>query len=236
MIPMFQQGQIGLSVLGGSASADPDFGSVKLLMHMEGGTFVDSSSAGRTLTALSSAVTNTTQFKFGARSGDFTDAAKNARVTAGPATDLKLLNVAFCIDFFVYFTSVAAGNYFISAQGSGNLWFTIATGSKLEVSWAGSAYTSTTTLSAGQWYHVRFNKSGVGGQLRLFINGTAEAGPTNDSSAHAADATWSIGSAAPGIAGTGAGGRCYIDEFRLTIGASRGTTNFTPPTAAYPDA
>jgi len=236
MIPTFQQGQLGRSVGGAAGAIDPDFASVKLLMHMEGGTFVDSSSVGRSLTALNSAVTNTTQFKYGARSGDFTDAAKNARVTAGPATDLKLPNGAFCLDFFVYFTAVTVGIYFISSQGTQNLWFTIATGPKLQAHWAGSTYTCTTVLSANQWYHVRLNKAGAGGAMRLYLNGVAEAGPTNDASSNSTDATWSIGSAAPGIAGTGVGGRCYIDEFRLTIGSARGSANFTPPTDAYPDA
>lgn len=90
----------------------------------------------------------------------------------------------------------------------------------------------------GQWYHIAVARNA--GTLRLFIDGVQAGINVTDSDTYfPSDALPCIGAATSGtnispdsIVGTGFYG--WQDEFRLTIGACRYTTNFTPPTEEFP--
>ncbi len=87
--------------------------------------------------------------------------------------------------------------------------------------------TGTTSLVAGggDWYHIAATRQGS--TVRLFVNGNLEA-----------TGTYSGALNSNGFARIGGGnmaGSMYVDDFRLTKGAALYTTNFTPPTAAFPN-
>lgn len=90
----------------------------------------------------------------------------------------------------------------------------------------------------GQWYHIAVARAA--GVLRLFIDGVQAGIDVADGDTYfAATSPPCIGASIQGtgsspdsIVGTGFYG--WQDEFRLTIGVCRYTTNFTPPTDKFP--
>lgn len=93
----------------------------------------------------------------------------------------------------------------------------------------GIAVTSTTANTGALWRHIAFVR--VGDILRLFIHGTQEGGDvaftgTVVDSANALSVGRGGEIATLNFAG-------WIDEFRLSVGVARWTSNFTPPAEAY---
>jgi hypothetical protein len=86
----------------------------------------------------------------------------------------------------------------------------------------------TTVLNTGQWYHVALVKNS--GTTTLYLDGTSE-GSFSDSLTYIKPTTFRIGQR---FASTPYNLDGYLDEFRITKGVARYTTNFTPPTAALP--
>ena len=91
--------------------------------------------------------------------------------------------------------------------------------------------TGTATLSTGVWYHVAVSRSS--GSTKMFLNGTQIGSTYADTNAYL-----NSGTTRPFIGGSSytAGTLTvngYIDDFRITKGVARYTTNFTPPTQAF---
>lgn len=96
-----------------------------------------------------------------------------------------------------------------------------------------SAYriTGTTSLSVGTKYHIRISR--VSGTTRLFVNGVQEGGSYGDSFSYAVGANRPV----IGANGASAGANGFngkIDEWRSTK-AGRSSSNFTPPSAEFPN-
>jgi len=90
--------------------------------------------------------------------------------------------------------------------------------------------TGGTTLSADTWYHVAITRAS--GVWRLFVNGTSDSSTyTNTANPTPSGSVNLIGarSTSSPLPFTG-----YIQDARITTGYARYTTNFTPPTAAFP--
>ncbi len=89
--------------------------------------------------------------------------------------------------------------------------------------------TGTTALTTATWNH--YEACRTGNTLKMFVNGVQEGG----------DASFSgsiINSASKFVVGNmgevpGFSAYCSIDEFRLSVGIARHTSNFTPPSAPY---
>lgn len=114
-------------------------------------------------------------------------------------------------------TSGASGVWFLYKDNSGNLNFGQHTvGNTISYAWSPSANT---------WYHVAVCRSGT--TVRLFINGTQASSATDS-------ANWVGKGIQVGIVATPYYLNGYIDDFRITKGYARYTTNFTPPSAAFP--
>ena len=90
-----------------------------------------------------------------------------------------------------------------------------------------------TLMAANTWYHIAVTRSGT--TFRSFVNGVVEKTFTSISGAIYFDPTipYNIGRSAydPGGYFHYNG---YMDDFRVTRGYARYTTNFTPPTSALP--
>lgn len=86
----------------------------------------------------------------------------------------------------------------------------------------------------GRWYHIALCRDG--GNLKLFIDGVLHGIAVADADTYyAGTARASLGIEANGGSAIGATHlQGWQDEFRLTVGVSRYTTNFAPPTAAFP--
>jgi hypothetical protein len=81
-------------------------------------------------------------------------------------------------------------------------------------------------LSTGTWYYITFTR--VGNLFTLYLNGVSQVSSTQVYTI--TDPEVFIGVEG----GTNGYLNGYIDDFRITNGLARYTTNFTPPTAALP--
>ena len=86
-------------------------------------------------------------------------------------------------------------------------------------------------VPASQWVHIALSRSGT--STRLFIDGL-QTGSTYTDTLNYIDSPVRIGDGNDGVSPT-ASFSGYIDDFRITKGIARYTSNFTPPTAPFPD-
>lgn len=201
----------------------------KLLLHMDGAdgatTFTDSSLSPRVVTPSGNAQIDTAQSKFGSASGLFDGSGDFLTV----ATSSDMVFTADCaVDFWIRPNAVGTTKTLFTWSGGGDAFQILLTASA-KLQWADTfshTRTSTTTLSAGVWYHAAVTR--VSGVLRLFLNGTQE--DTNFSTS----ATYGSTSFTPKISQTGASSlNGWLDEFRISTGDGRWSANFTPATEAY---
>jgi hypothetical protein len=217
---------------------DPNFANVSLLLHMNGtngGTsFVDSSSSAKTITAFGNAQTSTAQSKFNGSSGLF-DGNGDEVYTATGLTDLDFGTGDWTIECFARWASISnyqtiydrgytdANGLLIQTGNGTGTWIVYTSGS--------SRVTETSSSpSTGVWYHYAIVQSGT--TITIYRDGVAAGSGSNTVSLSSASAS-SIGAkytnASFGFAGN-------LAEFRITKGVARYTSDFTPPSAAFPDA
>ena len=91
-----------------------------------------------------------------------------------------------------------------------------------------NAILGSTVLSTGQWYHVALARNG--NTTTLYLDGTSE-GAFTDTLTYIQPTMFRIGQRYTGTAFNLDG---YLDDFRITKGLARYTSNFTPPTEALP--
>lgn len=87
--------------------------------------------------------------------------------------------------------------------------------------------TTSGTFTANTWNHIALTRAS--GTTRIFINGTTSGGTYNWTASLSSGSTRRIGGDIYSNALTG-----YIDDFRVTRGVARYTSNFTPPTQPFP--
>lgn len=88
--------------------------------------------------------------------------------------------------------------------------------------------TSTSTVPTGQWVHIALVRNGSS-SVTYYINGTASGTVTLGTDLTTGGCVISrLGDSPDGYING------YIDDFRITKGVARYTSNFTPPTAAFP--
>ena len=219
----------------------------KLLLHCDGAdgstTFSDSSNNNHTVTANGSVEIDTAQSKFGGASGLFTSTSSDY-LSVPDSADWNFGSNPFTVDFWIrpiedldsqnrgfFRQRVDWGNQIFCFVDGGRLSLRVKSGSVITVS-LGMA--SPYGWTANTWYHIAVIR-GWGGNTddwALCIDGTAEATVTDSDSVPDYAAPFEVGRAED------AGGTLYyfnghIDEFRVSKGIARWTSNFTPPTKAY---
>lgn len=138
---------------------------------------------------------------------------------------------AWTLEMWVYPT--ASNNCYIYSQVTTNFLQIGIDSSRIiyiDRSGVGNLITGTTSLALNAWSFIALVSDGT--NMKLFVNGvqqgsTAAVGTQADSATRTRIGAYqSTGT----LAFTG-----YIDDFRITKGYARYTTNFTPPTAAFPN-
>lgn len=224
---------------GGGGGSDPSFASVVFLSGFEGAdastSFIDESSFGRTVTAVSGAQVDTDQFKFGASSlllNGSTDA-----VTCVDSTDFEFGAGQYTVEAFVRFSSVSGVNTVMlsHANGSNVGWQLTRTSAGLfqliadnGAGLAGVSWTPTVNT----WYHVCADRD-ASGHTRSYIDGVFQEKSTNTNAIGDPATTFAVGRH------SALGSRFFpgwIDEVRITKGVGRyaSDSGFTVPTATYP--
>lgn len=226
-------GHRGLLLLPG-VSSDPLFANVALLLHGDGTngstTIVDSSSNARTPSVSGGAQIATAQSVFGGASIALT--GTGARLDYAAAAGLALTG-DFALEHRIRFTSVSgSSNYFMAIDGDYDLYAYLNGSGQLSVYFLGVVRANIATLAADTWYALKYSKAGTTG--KVFLDGT-DISSGIVSNVMTGNASMHIGGW-PAGAGANTGGRCYMDELRLTRGDARGTSNYTPAGAAFPDA
>ncbi len=213
---------------------------VKLLLHMDGTdastTFTDSETTPKTVTAVGNAQIDTAQYKFGTASGLFDGTGDY--LTVPDSDDWYFGTGDFTIDTWVRFAtnSVDSGicGQRVNIDNTWEFWratdpwnllvFSVRSGG-----FDTGQYTVSFVPIINTWYHLELVRTGT--NVYIFINGISQ--------------TLTVGQAiginvVPNLAAVlevGAVGnhsgvmQGYLDEFRITKGVARHTSNFTPPTA-----
>jgi hypothetical protein len=187
---------------------------------------------GKLWTAAGDAQLDTAQYKWTA-SGLFDgtgDALTITNAEMAPGTG------AFTLDFWIRHSAASTQVYYDSREaGAGNSGFIL----KLDADKKLIVFTSsaikiqgTTVLVADTWYHVALvGNGGADGSrtLKAYLGGTQE-GSTSTHDYSFSNTAARIGISQDGATPAFAG---WMDEFRLSIGIARWTSDFTPPTAEY---
>lgn len=211
---------------------------VKLLCRGEGAdtgtTFTDDSQAGRSLTAGTGCTTSATQKHFGNTSIKVTAAGA---VTAADHADWEV-GSTWTVDFWVYSNATGSQGYFGQAVNANSGWgfrSNIA-GNKLvlEVDYPTTwSVTWDNFIATGGWHHVAIVcnsnvvKAYYDGTEQTIIGTAGSVGAIGDYAA-----PFMIGGSFVGSAGASYAD-AYLDEFRVSKGVARWTSNFTPPTHIY---
>jgi hypothetical protein len=233
-----------LSVAAGGLT-DPYFSNVSLLLHGDGTngstTITDSSSNNFSVTANDGAQISTAQAKYGPSSIEFSGSV-NDGLSIQSATDFQFGTGDWTVEAWIYQRSQAVvtclleiGNH---AQATGMMLSTGSYNSNGLTLYSGAFYNapSQNTLVTNQWQFVTASRSGnnlyysVGGQVDSAVAFTRDL--TNY-------ATVSIGhayGADPSKTNNNYRFDGFIDDFRITKGVARYTSNFPPPTAPFPNA
>jgi hypothetical protein len=220
----------------GGGGGDPYFNQVVLSLHMNGAnggtSFPDSSNSSHAITAVGNAQTSTAQAKFNGSSGLFDGVGDF--LTMPHSDDFNFGTGDWTIEFFLRFNSLSSyqtiyEHGYISAGGL--LVQTNLNTGKFVVYTSGvsRAVETSTAPSVGVWYYYAIVQSG--GVITIYRDGVY-AGSGSNSVDLTITAAAAVGARASdslyGINGN-------VAEFRITKGGARYTSNFTPPTEAFPD-
>ena len=214
----------------------------KLMLHCNGDdasqTFIDSEITPKTVTAVGNAQLDTAYKQFGTASGLFDGTGD--WLTVPDSTDWDFGNGNFTIDFWVRFNTVNAIGGLISQFVSTASYWGIYTYSNGKIYFdfhnptgAGAYTASTTSLSADTWYHFEFSR--ITTSAKFFIDGVSqtltEANAFDDITFDNLASVLYVGNFPYGGAYVPFHG--WIDEFRISKGIARHTSDFTPPTSEY---
>ena len=221
----------------GSTAGDDQFGKVTAMFNFDGsdgdttGSGLDASNKNLTVSYSSGDELSATQKKFGATSLYVAD-----NVTLSSSDGFNMGTGDFTIEAWYYFTSFSNsfGHYDQwagSSTGAGNVQMWNSTSAQGKIKWyynGSSNFTSSTTMSTGQWYHVAYVRES--GTLKMYFNGTVDSNTQSYSSQFGKTGTVYLGDQ---HAGGGGAPQYYIDDLRVTKGLARYTSNFTAPTTAH---
>jgi len=220
-----------------ATSAFTSDANTKLLLHMDTLDYsgIVSGNTYKIPTFIGTAQLDTAQYKFG--SSSLLLDGNSDYISFPDSNDWFLVNEDFTIDFWVRFSSVSSSQPFVEQYEDSNNAFTIYWSSSSEQlvfnHYNGGAdkafYYCSWSPSIDTWYHVVVERSGS--NCLMFIDGVSQ----------------SVSSSQAFITGTNISGilkigyrqatstylNGYIDEFRISKGIARWTTDFSVPMTEY---
>jgi hypothetical protein len=207
----------------------------KLCLHMDDAGLSDSSLTPKTMTLVGDVARSATQSKFGGYAAVFDGTGD--QITTPDSADWAFGAGNFTVDFWIYFNSLPSSNgvynggcgqwvdsthywafYFGRNAGFQRVYFS-ASGTTLDIQ-------ANTGVSTGTWYHFAVVRNGTA--FNIYKDGVSIGSGTSAGTLTDVAAVLQIGRQTTGAYLNG-----YIDEFRLSLGIARWTTDFTPPTEAY---
>ena len=208
---------------------DPYYSLVKLLLHMDGTsgstTFVDNSPVGYTMTAVGNAQVDTANVKFGTGSL-LTDGNDDYLQTSSSIT--AAVSDPWTAELWVYSSAATPSIRWNSTSASQ---FTLGFFDGVSVDFL-LAPTSAASIASGNfallpntWNFVAVVNEPATSSMKLYINGVQSASQTPKP-------MLTMGRVS-GPSTTSFNGN--IDDVRITVGVARYTSNFTPPTAPFPN-
>lgn len=218
----------------------------KLMMHMDGendGTvFVDSSYEENVISPNGDAATKTDIKKFGSASGYFD--GTDDYLTIPDSVDWNFGTGNFTIDFWIYNTNIpSAWQTFIGQYDDTAGCFALYTGNGIATpkvsfalwysSWADYKLVQSDTYNMNEWTHIAVIREDTT-TFKLYINGVlsdTESVPADLVVDNNIASGLRIGHQQTGPAGYGFIG--YSDEFRISKGIARWTTDFDVPEGPY---
>ena len=214
---------------------DPQFGSVSLLLHGNGTngstTITDNSPTPKTVTAFDSAQISTAQAKFG-QSLLLQNTGRFEFTNVGTSLEFP---ADYTVEFWIYLPtfSVLDVSSYVTANSAATLYHALnvdPTNFSLFLNAGTPTLTVAHNFSAATWHHVALCRGGS--TVRVFTDGVQK-GSTTSSITHGFPST-NLNRARIGGGGVGTGTR-YHDDFRITKGVARYTSNFSVPPAQFPD-
>ena len=220
----------------GSTAGDDQFAKVTALFNFDGSdgdtttSGLDASNKNLTLSYSSGDQLSNTQKKFGATSLYVAD-----NVTVSSSDGFNFGTGDFTIEGWFYLTQF--NNQFLydqwasSSTGAGNnqIYVKSNEGGAIRVYYDGSGkFTTTGGFSLNTWTHlavVRYSNT-----IKVYFNGTADGTTQSYSGQYGKTGDLYIGDQ---HAGGGGAPQMYVDDFRVTKGLARYTSNFTAPTTAH---
>ena len=146
--------------------------------------------------------------------------------------ELQLGTGNFTVEGWLYLGATGATIGIVGKGTSTTGWLlSINSSNQVVFTYGSSTITSTGTLSGSTWYHIAVCREGTGtNQTKIYINGSNDGTGTVSTNFNQTNAL--IVGADRDAASTYAG---YIDDLRITKGQALYTSNFTPPTQAFPN-
>jgi hypothetical protein len=222
-------------------SFDPYWAQVDLLAVMNGSngstTFADSSPYNNTLTANGNAQISTAQSKFGGSSGLFDGTGDYVQIANDAIGDFYTYGGG-TIECWIYPTSLAANSMiFQTYTNTGSIngfgWYVSSAGG-IGV-WAREYHVINSssnegTIAINSWYHVALSIIQATGSAKIHVDGVTKGTGTFSSArgTQSSDRTYIGGD----IYGSSAIG--HISHVRRTRGIARYSSDFTPPSEAFP--
>jgi len=233
-------------ILSGSLSYHPDkyLGEVSLLAHMNGtdgaSSFIDSSSIPKAIGFYGDVKTSSTKYKYAPTSAYF-DGGHNA-LTISTSEDFNFSNKDFCLELWVYVNDYNPNNsrilqsrngdsfsgFSINITSSGNLGIYCSSNG---TSWDIISQASLGVIPKETWTNITLSRKS--NLFLVFINGNIVYSTTSIASLYYNSGDTVIIGGQTIITNRSLNG--YIDEVRITKGASRYPQNFQLSNIAFPD-
>lgn len=232
MIGFYAAGAMGQ---GGAPAppTDPYWANVISLLHLDGtdGSTTITDQKGKIWTNSGSSALDTDQARFGPSSVYFPN---GGRITSVTDTNDAFGTGDFTIEFWIWLNGTPATDIAFdtrdtsaSSQPRPTIYFA---GTAAPIYYVSNANRITgSAMTTGVWHHLAICRSGT--STRMFVDGVQSGSTWTDSTNYTndrlryGDSSYSAGTPMNG----------WIDEARITKGVARYTSNFTPPSAAFPD-
>ncbi len=211
----------------------------KLMLHMEDADLTDSSDSSHTVTKSGNVTRSNTQYKIEDYSAYFDG---NSYLGMQNSNDWNFGDENWTIDFWVYksaeqtqvlfeYSKTAGGadNYIaMTIYANGDEIYTAGVFGGTDVFIIDA--TSLASFAVDTWHHIALVRNGS--TITLYLNGV-NVGSDSSISTHGliTDGTWEIGRRH--FSGPDRYFNGYIDEYRISKGKARWTSNFTPQTIPY---